>query len=170
MSKYEVLPPPRSSNLPGNTWLGRQPCCKRQVLPMIVRLALISCFVAIQASSAAADFQVELDGRPSPAARAFFLFFFAAVLIFAVAALLWPFIGEYRGGDSGPSRSEPNQSPESCDEQAALYRALKRKLDAETELDEARLKAALKKDELAEIQELIQNARSKRSASGGPPR
>jgi hypothetical protein len=71
-------------------------------------------------------------------------------------------------GQTNPSETKTPESAADYDDQATRTRALARKLEADAELDEARLKAALKKDELAEMEELIGRARTKRSASGGP--
>jgi len=73
------------------------------------------------------------------------------------------------------SRSEDTDLPEEMaargtadryDDQATQLRALKRRLDAETDYKESQLKSALKGDELEEIEDILRHERAKRGASG----
>lgn len=58
--------------------------------------------------------------------------------------------------DSMSSRpAPPPPSPEDYDQEAALHRARARALDAQAAYDDSRAKAALKRHELAEVEQFI---------------
>lgn len=56
----------------------------------------------------------------------------------------------------------PPPSPEDFDQEAALYRARSRAFDAQAAHDDSRARAALKKEELQEVEDFIKAQRTKR--------
>jgi flagellar biosynthesis/type III secretory pathway M-ring protein FliF/YscJ len=83
-----------------------------------------------------------------------------------VIAVLWEgFSGSSRRSRRSdlPEEISSAESPEHYDNEATRLRALKRKLDAETDYHEAQITSARKKAELKELSEIIRHDKAKRS-------
>jgi hypothetical protein len=91
--------------------------------------------------------------RPDDDGSGFILFCIVSVVGFGITYAIYKAVFE----------QHPPPSPEEYDQQAAAYRAKARALDAEAAYDDSRAKAALKKQELKDVDEFLRDLHSKSS-------
>jgi hypothetical protein len=89
--------------------------------------------------------------RPHDDGSGFVLFCIVSVLGFGIFYAIYKAVFE----------QHPPPSPEEYDQQAAAYRAKSRMLEAEAAYDDSRAKAALKKQELKDVEDFLRGVRSK---------
>jgi len=127
----------------------------------LVATALVATTIA--ATPAAADFYIrKADGNYLVISD--LLVLLAAVLLLAGIYALYESLTNSDDGDDDdihPEISTPEPA-EYYDDQASRARALKRKLDAETDLAESFINAKRTRAELYEIEEILGNDRAKR--------
>jgi hypothetical protein len=125
---------------------------------MIIRLSALAVLTTILGvRPAAAYFVINWpDGSATYLSEDFVLFVIVIAIGF-VALVVWSF--EDGGNAQVPDASE---STEFYDSEAARFRALGRKLDAETDLAESVIKAKRTRAELDEIEEMFQDGKPKR--------
>jgi flagellar biosynthesis/type III secretory pathway M-ring protein FliF/YscJ len=122
---------------------------------MIRALALALGAVATMTTPAAADFWLQMGDRWVYVSNGLVIL----VVVFVVVVII---IAAAASDSAEKSEQSASQSADHFDNEAARLRALKRKLDAQTELTESQIRAALKDDEAKEICELIRHGRAKR--------
>jgi hypothetical protein len=123
------------------------------------KVIAITCLLsAVTLQSARADFWIDWpNGRSSYVTdNAFFVGL--AVVAFLVLCLLGSSSG---GGASGSSLSATDQAQQYEDE-AAQYRAMSRKLDAETDLADSLIKAKRTRAELDDVEEFLRDDKRRR--------
>jgi hypothetical protein len=118
-------------------------------------LALVLAGLASMTTPARADFWLQMGDR--------WVYVSNTLIVFAVVFVVVAIIIAAAASDSAGDREQSaSQSADHFDNEAARLRSLKRKLDAQTELTESQIRAALKDDEAKEIGELIRHGRAKR--------
>jgi hypothetical protein len=126
---------------------------------MMTRVPFLSATLTLFAvSSARADYYMPpADGIdfniPLP------LFVFAAI----IAVLMGVITSDSKNAaDDLPEELQSTVTAEQYEQEARRARALARKFDAETELKESQIRAAIKSDELKEVEEVLRNGKSRR--------
>jgi len=123
----------------GKTWQLRKPAAHL--------IATTLMLMTITTTPAAAQYYV----RPHNDNSGFVLFCIVFALGFGIIYAVYKAVFE----------QHPPPSPEEYDQQAASYRAKARMLDAEAAYDDSRAKAALKKQELKDVDDFLRGVRSK---------
>jgi hypothetical protein len=129
---------------------------------MTMRVPFLSAVLTLLTMpSARADYYVPLaDGTYLQLSDP--LLFFGAVVVFAVLFTAITKTSSKSAADDLPKELQSTETAEQYEQEARRARALARKLDAETELKESQIRAAIKSDELKEIEELLRNGKSRR--------
>ena len=131
---------------------------------MIKKLLLTTVALAnvVGVTPAAADFYIELaDGRYLVIPD-LFAFMVAVSAIGGVLMIIASSSSSGRGGSDLPSEIDTPEPAEYYEDQASRARALKRNLDAETELAESYINAKRTRAELDEIEEILGHDKAKR--------
>jgi len=124
----------------------------------LVATALVATTIA--ATPAVADFYIQkADGNYLVISD--LLVLLAAALVLSGISALYESLTNSDDGDTDSEISTPEPA-EYYDDQASRARALKRKLDAETELADSYINAKRTRAELDEIEEILRNDRAKR--------
>jgi hypothetical protein len=126
------------------------------------RIVCYALCLATWSTPAAASLYIHLsNGRFLILPDGLVLFLFAVV---ALGAICWVYEAATGASSNGlPEEIANSNSADYYDDQAARLRALKRKLDAETQLNDSKITAARTKAELDELSDIIRHDKTKRS-------
>jgi hypothetical protein len=130
--------------------------------PTMRKFMTIACLLSVvMPAPAFADFWIDWpNGRSSYVTDDAF-FVGLVVVVIALVALSGLFSSSSGGGTSGSSLSATDQAQQYEDE-AVQYRAMSRKLDAETDLAESFIKAKRTRAELDDVEEFLRDDKRRR--------
>jgi hypothetical protein len=131
---------------------------------MIRKLSLstIALLTPTSATPAVADFYIELANGRYLVLPDVLVFFVGVVILLGVVAAFIESASSRSGGTDLPDEITNPEPAEYYEGQAARVRALKRKLDAETELAQSFINAKRTRAELDEIEEVLRHDQAKR--------
>jgi hypothetical protein len=126
------------------------------------KLMPIACLLsAAMPGPAHADFWIDWPNGQSSYVTDDAFFVGLVIVVVAFLALCGLFSSSSGGGTSGSSLSAADQAQQHDDE-AAQYRAISRKLDAETDLADSLIKAKRTRAELDDVEEFLRDDKRRR--------
>ena len=126
------------------------------------KVITITCLLsAVTLQSARADFWIDWPNGQSTYVTddAFFVGLVVVVVAFLVLCGL---LGSSSGGDTSGSSLSATDQAQQYEDEAAQYRAMSRKLDAETDLADSLIKAKRTRAELDDVEEFLRDDKRRR--------